>query len=233
MRTDLKKVSLFQGLSEGELDRISAHLRERPFEKKELLFQEGASPSQIHIIKAGRVKLYRMSAAGREQILEVVGPGDLCESNPGSRNWSSPETAEALTEGKTWLLSTNDYASLIETNSRIANNLNWLFARRLQHLSALIEEVALKEVETRIAKFLLDMLAKKRQRRGGDHILFMPFTREEVAQRLGAARETVARHLYSLKRRNLIDIKPYQIVIRDKEGLEGLLEAVDNQGNQK
>lgn len=223
MLIDLKKVSLFQGLSEEELNRVRAHLRERFFEKEELLFQEGANPEQIHIVKAGRVKLYRMSTSGREQILEVLVPGDLCETNPGSKNWESPEAAQAMTECETWLLSTYDYVSLVEMNSRVAHNLNRLFAQRLQRLSALLEEVSLKDVKTRVAKFLLDMLAEKRNGTGRNDVLFIPFTREEVAHRLGAARETVARQLHSLKRKRLIDIKPYQIVIRDKEGLERIL----------
>lgn len=53
---------------------------------------------------------------------------------------------------------------------------------------------------------------------------FIPFTREEIAQRIGTVRETVARNLYQLKREKLTDIKPYQIVIRNKEGLQRLLE---------
>lgn len=70
-------------------------------------------------------------------------------------------------------------------------------------------------------RFLLDMLAEKKGRSG--NTLFIPLTREEIAQRIGAARETVVRYLYQLKRSKLIDIRPYQIVIRNKEGLEKLL----------
>lgn len=129
-------------------------------------------------------------------------------------------TAEALSPTKVWFLSRTDYIRMVQTNGKFAHTLNRLFAERLRTFSGLIEEVSLKDVKKRLVKFLLDMLAEKK---GKGEALFIPFTREEIAQRIGAARETVARHLHQLKRSKLIDIKPYQIVIRSKEGLEKLL----------
>jgi len=67
------------------------------------------------------------------------------------------------------------------------------------------------------------MLEAKNSEGGKGNVLFIPFTREEIAQRLGTARETVARYLTQLKDAKLIDIKPYQIIILDKEGLAKLL----------
>lgn len=112
---------------------------------------------------------------------------------------------------------------MVKTNSKISQALNRLFAERLQCFTSLIEEVSLKDVKKRLVKFLLDMLAEKAGIRG-KRVLFIPFTREEIAQRIGAARETVARYLHELKRAKLIELKPYQIIIRDKEGLEKLLQ---------
>ena len=101
--------------------------------------------------------------------------------------------------------------------------LNRIFADKLRCFGALIEEVSLKDTKKRIVKFLLDMLAQKGSSAGKKETLEIPFTREELAQRIGAARETAARHLHQLKRARLIDIKPHQITILNKEGLEKLL----------
>lgn len=122
-----------------------------------------------------------------------------------------------------WFLSRDDYLRMVQTNSKVSQALTRLFAERLRNFSGLIEEVSLKDVKKRLIKFLLDMLAHKPPRAEAKETLFIPFTREEIAQRLGAARETVVRHLYQLKRSKLIDIKPSQIIIRDKQGLEKLL----------
>ncbi|MBI3999897.1 MAG: Crp/Fnr family transcriptional regulator [Candidatus Omnitrophica bacterium] len=223
MNFDLKNISLFQGFSTSELSTVKACLKEKTFAKGEILFQEGECCQRVFIVQSGRVKIYRTASSGREQTLETLGPGDTCACNPGSATWSCSSTAEALTPVKVWFFSRDDYIRTVRSNSKISYALNQLFAKRLQSFSSLIEEVSLKDVKKRLVKFLLDMLNEKTQEPDHQEVLFIPFTREEIAQRLGTARETVARYLYQLKRAKLIDIKPKQIVIRNKMGLEKLL----------
>lgn len=220
MGIELKDAPLFQGLTAHELTSIATCLREKSFEKGEIIFSEGAMCERIFVVRKGRVKVYRMASSGREQILETLGPGDTCACNPGSLTWSCLATAEAMNSTEVWFLSRDDYVKMVQNNSKLAHTLNRLFAERLRCFGSLIEEVSLKDVKKRLVKFLLDMLAEKK---GKGDALFIPFTREEIAQRLGTARETVARHLHNLKRKKLIEIKPYQIVICNKEGLERLL----------
>ena len=224
MPVSIENIPFFQGLSKEELAAVKDCLKEKAFEKGESLFFEGKSCERVFFVKSGRVKLYRTSSSGREQILETLGPGDTCACNPGSANWSCSSSAEAMTPCTVWFLSRDHYVKMVQTNSKLSYALNRLFAKRLQCFSSLIEEVSLKDSKKRLIKFLLDMLKEKADERSSSAgILFIPFTREELAQRIGAARETVARQLYQLKRKKLIDIKPRQILILDKAGLEKLL----------
>jgi len=223
MAITVGKIPLFRDLSEDELTSVKSCLREKSYDKGEILFHEGASCERVFIVQSGRVKIYRTASSGREQILETLGPGDSCACNPGSLAWSCLATAEAATDCTVWFLSRNDYVRMVQTNSKLAHTLNRLFAEKLRCFSSLIEEVSLKDVKRRLVKFLLDMLNEKTSKSEGNKTLFIPFTREEIAQPIGAARETVVRYLYGLKRSKLIDIKPYQIVVRNKEGLEKLL----------
>lgn len=216
----LKDVPLFQGLEEGELASLKECLREKSFSKGQILFEEGRQCERVFIVQSGRVKLFRTTSSGREQILEVLNPGDTCACNPGSAVWSCTTTAQAITPCTVWFLSRDHYIKMVDSNSKVSHTLNRLFAERLKCFGSLIEEVSLKDVKKRLIKFLLDMQAEKKSK---NTALFVPFTREEIAQRIGAARETVARHLHQLKRAGLIDIKPYQIVILNREGLEKLL----------
>lgn len=219
----LKGIALFQGLSDKELAIVQACLREKLFEKGEILFSESAICERIFIVISGRVKIYRTSSQGREQILEILGNGDTCACNPGSLEWHCGSSAQAVTDCKVWYLSREDYVRMVQMNSTLSRTLNTLFANRLRCFSNLIEEVALKDAKKRLIKFLLDMLAENKRKSSSSDVLYVPFTREEIAQRLGTARETVARYLAQLKRSKLIDIKPYQIVIINKSGLEKLL----------
>lgn len=216
----VRDIPLFKDLPESELSEIKKCIKEKVFAKGELLFQEGNSCERIFIVQQGQVKLYRTSSDGREQVLEVLKPGDTCACNPGACQWFCSSTAEAATACKVWFLSRDHYVRMVQTHSALSRTLNKLFADRLSHFSALIEEVSLKDVKKRLIKFLLDMLEEDKK---ASNTLFIPFTREEIAQRIGSARETVARTLYQLKRKKLIDIKPHQIIILNKEALKKLL----------
>ena len=219
----IKDIPLFQDLSHGDLEEVKKCLIEKSFEKGQTLFFEGKSCERVFIIKSGKVKLYRTSSSGREQVLETLEPGDTCACNPGSANWSCSSTAEAISPCVVWFLSRDNYIRMVQNNSKVSQALNRLFAERLRCFSSLIEEVSLKDVKKRLAKFLLDMQNENHSNAVAKAILFIPFTREEIAQRIGTARETVARYLYQMKRARLIDIRPHQIIIRDKAGLEKLL----------
>ena len=230
MKSKLRDIPLFHDLSESELASVQSCLREKTFEKGAILFDEGKPCERVFVVLSGRVKLYRTSSSGREQILEALGPGDTCACNPGSSTWCCSSTAEAVTACKVWFLSRDDYVRMVGTSSKLTHTLNRLFAEKIQNFSNLIEEVSLKDVKKRLVQFLLQMLAAKGDRKkaagprtGREEVLFIPFTREEIAQRIGAARETVARQLHQLKHSKLIEIKPYEILIRNKEGLEKLL----------
>lgn len=220
---DLRKIPLFQDFSASELESIKTSLRERTFEKGEVIVAEGNICERIFIVLKGRVKLYRTSSEGREQTLEVLDPCNTCACNPGSWTWQCPMTAEAATPCRILYLSRDDYNRLVEKNPHFLHALNRVFAERVIRLSSLIEEVSLKDVKKRLVKFLLDMLAAKQARPGANQVLFIPFTREDLARRIGAVRETVARQLHQLKKMGLIDLESHQIIIRDKEGLAKLL----------
>ncbi len=219
----LKDVSLFQGLSEAELREVGAVLHEKEYSRGDTFLSEGSSCDRVFIVRDGRVKLYRMTAEGREQILEVLGPGDTCACNPGTREWFCSASGEALSDCRVWFFSRDQYVRLVENNTTLSHSLNRIFAERLRCMSSLVEEVSLKDSRKRVVKFLLDMQAHEESQKSARSKLPVPFTREELAQRLGMARETVARQLHELKHEKLIDIKPRQILILNRAGLEKLL----------
>ena len=223
MSLEIKNIPFFHDLSKAEMRALESCLIEKSFKKGEIIHNEGSECTVLFFVKAGRVKVYRTSSGGREQIFEVLGPGDTCACNPGELSWQCGSNAEALEDCFLWLLPRGNYVRMVKSNSKLMQFLSELFAKRLQCFSNIIEEVTLKDSKKRLIKFLLDMLAHKKSVSQKGNTLFIQSTREEIAQRLGTARETIARQISDLKRKKLIDVKPYQIIIRDKEGLEALL----------
>lgn len=176
---------------------------------------------QIFLVLSGKVKMTRFGDSGREQILEILEPGDSCACHPGVSRWCCSASAEAVTETAVLLLNRHEYTRLVQHNSKVSMALSQIFAQRLRTFSALVDEVSLKDVKQRLATLLL-LLAQERGipiKRG----ILIPtnFTRAELASRIGASRETVVRYLYELKKEHLIDLKARrQITILNKAKLE-------------
>lgn len=223
MALEIKDIPFFHDLAPAELEAVKKCLIEKSFEKGETIHSEGTQCTRLFFVRAGRVKVYRTSSAGREQIFEVLKNGDTCACNPGNTSWHCTTAAEALEPTVVWFLSRENYVKMVNENSKLMHSLNELFAKRLQCFSDMIEDISLKDTRKRMVKFLLDMIPKDKKTSPKESTLFIPFTREEIAQRLGTARETIARQISDLKRKKLIDVKPFQIIILDKNGLEKLL----------
>lgn len=221
MAISIKDIPFFQGLGSEELEAVRQCLREKSFSRGESLFLEGNACERVFFVRSGRVKMFRMSASGREQILEILKPGDSCACNPGAAEWHCSSSAEALEDCTVWYLSREHYVRLVKDQAKLAHALNRLFAERLQCFSSLIEEVSLKDSRKRLVKFLLDMRTDSPKGPGG--AILLPYTREELAQRLGMTRETVARQISELKRKRLIATAARSIRILDPEGLRKLL----------
>ncbi len=216
----IEDVSLFHGFRGQELAALKRNLRQKEFEKGAVVFSEGDKCERILIVREGRVKIFRMTPDGKEQVLEVLGPGDSCACNPGATSWCCSASAQALVDSSVWMLARDHYAFLIKNNHRLARTLNELLAQRLCRFCSLIESVSLDAPTKRLVKFLLDMSEGSSN---GPVELKIPLTHEEISQRIGLVRETVTRHLSRLKKKKLIDAKAQKIIVLDRDGLRNLL----------
>lgn len=219
----LREVVLFKDLNGQVLAQLRLCLREKNFEKDNIIFSAGDSCRHILIVQSGRVKVFLTSLSGKEQILQILGPGDSCVCNPGELCWYCSASVQAITEARVWLLLKEDYVRLVKTNLKLTQRLNEIFAKRLCWFNSLIEEISLDKSEKRLVKFILE--------RGNsiseDASSGITFTHEEISRWIGVTRETVTRHLNKLKRLRLIDIKPYQILILDRSRLERMVSTLE------
>lgn len=219
---DLNDIPLLRNLPKKQLDKLKEHVREKTFRKGDILSYEGNMCGRILLVRSGRIKISRTASNGREQILEVLGPGDTCVCNTGENVWQCSSSAQAMTNCNVWVLPRKYFAQLVDSDSQLSRSLNQLFAERLRKLSSLVHDVALDAPQNRLAKFLVNMLNSNECAKHEDGTTYLKFTHEEISQRLGLVRETVTRHLQQLKRKKLIDIRARRIVILDEPGLKKL-----------
>ncbi|HLF18416.1 MAG TPA: Crp/Fnr family transcriptional regulator [Candidatus Omnitrophota bacterium] len=219
----LNDIALFRDLPTEERNAIGKCLREETFKKGEILFSEGMACERVFIVQSGRVKIFRLSSEGREQILEVLGPGDTCACNPGQACWSCSSSASAITDCSVFFLSRFNYVQMVKNNSRMAHTLSRIFAERLCRFSSLIETVSMDDPRKRLIKFILEMANHQECQCAEENCICLKMTQEEIAQRLGVTRITIARHLKQLKDLKLISSPSHSITILDKEGLNKAL----------
>lgn len=215
----LESISLFEGLSLKELAKVKKKIKLISYDKGEILFTEADPCVKILIVQEGRMKLFRHSPDGKEQIIEVLEAGDSCACNPGSPQWACSTSAQALVNMKVIVIPRSVYSSLLESNHQLAKRLNQILAKRLCRFCSLIESVSLDDPAQRVAKFLLDASSGHCNAQGIREVT-VTLTHEEIAQRLGLARETVSRHLSRLTKQKIIKTQARKIQILSAPLLE-------------
>ncbi|HPL62540.1 MAG TPA: Crp/Fnr family transcriptional regulator [Syntrophales bacterium] len=208
-------IPLFQSLNEEQrraLDSISAR---RSFKKGQKIFLEGEKAAGFYIVLSGRVKVFKSSAGGREQILRFFEPGDSFGEVPMFTGGGFPASAESCSETSVLFLSREGFVALIRDNPSLAMNMLAVLSKRLHQLSAVIEDLSLREIPGRLAAHLLFL---DRGNDGGEMDLDLP--KGELARLLGTIPETLSRILGRMVREGLIRLKGQKIIILDRGGVE-------------
>jgi len=218
----LKKTEYFSALSERELDFVRARVVEKRAKRGELLFLEGEPCAGLHLIVSGRVRIFKTSAEGKEQVLALMQAGHSFNEVPLLDGGLNPASAEAIEDTHVYMLSKDAMTQIIYAQPTVALAMLRIFAGRLRHLSLLVEELSFKHVTSRLAKILLDQVRQAPEGNGEAHAPHR-ITQQELAAMVGTAREVVARALKNLEKQGAIKVARQRIVIVNRKELERLI----------
>lgn len=179
-----------------------------------LIQLEGDPADSMYIVVAGHVKIYRMSVAGREQILQISGPGAHFNTVALFDGGSCPANVEALTNVHLLMLSRTRLLPLLEEHPTLALALLRNVCASLRSMVNLVDKLALHTVQGRLAALLIEIAEE--QEHGED---IRATTQAQMAARLGTVREMIARTLKNFEGLGLISIERGAITILDREGL--------------
>lgn len=210
-------VSLWADLAPAEQHAIHAGTSEQSFGARRVVIKENAPFSGLHILKTGNIKLCKV-CGDKEQILDLLGPGDVLDPIPLFDGGTHAVTAKAMTPVIVYRFAPAVAQDLIATYPSILNALLNLVSARLRKLAALANDLAFKDVSARVCHVLLEQAV------GNDtslpHLkLQRPLTRQELAAMVGTAREVAWRALKKLEHDGLIEIHGQNIVILDAAAL--------------
>jgi CRP/FNR family transcriptional regulator len=220
----LRRVPYFAALPDGVLEALAAAAIERRFDRGQVIFLEGDPCAGLHIIGAGEVKIFKVSPQGREQILHRMGPGDTFNDVAVLDGGPNPASAGAVTDATLWVISRAEMQRLAQTHPSLAWALIESIARRARHLVAMVEDLSLRSVKSRLARLLLS--EAERATTVGELDRSQMVTQAEMAARLGTVREMIGRALRELSEDGLIEFDRHRIVIKDREGLVAVGEGI-------
>ena len=215
----LAQSGLFQGLSEESVEPVASRLETVTLPRGRVVFNEGEPGDSLYIVLQGKIKLSRRAPDGRENVLAVMGPsdqfGELSVFDPGPRT----ATATAVTDVKLAKMPQAVLRPWLEAHPEIGERLLHVLARRLRRTNDSLSDLVFSDVPGRVAKALLD-LADRFGRPATDGVLVAhELTQEELAQLVGASRETVNKALAEFVQRGWLRLEARAVVILDMQRL--------------
>ncbi len=210
---------LFAALDAEGAAALRASLVSRDVPKGDVLFQEGQTGDHMYVIVEGKVKLGQTSTDGRESLLGVLGPGEMFGElslfDPGMRT----STATALTDTTVLLMGHDQLKPWLSGRPEVAAALLQALARRIRRTNDAMADLVFSDVPGRVAKALMDLGEKFGEVTPEGLMVTHDMTQEELAQLVGASRETVNKALADFAQRGWIRLESRQVLIIDVERL--------------
>lgn len=209
----LRHVPLLADLSDDALARVADVARARTYEPGEVIIFEGDPCQATYFVAEGQVRVYRLSPGGREQVLARLGPGQAFNTVPPFQaDGVNHATVDALTPVIVYVVAADDLRRLVSQSPEVALVLLQDFADRLDHLTDLVEDLSLRTVRGRLARFLLEHV--------NEEAITRRWAQDEIAAHLGTVRDMVGRTLRAFADAGLVRIDRQRIVLLDRKGLE-------------
>ncbi|HYL64662.1 MAG TPA: Crp/Fnr family transcriptional regulator [Candidatus Methylomirabilis sp.] len=215
----LRKTPLFASLTDDELQALAARATRRRYQKDEQLFAEGDPCTGLYLVAAGKIRIFKLSPSGREQILAVEGPGSSFAELPVFDGGNYPAAASAMEDTEALFISRKDFQGFCREHPDVALKVIAVVGARLRRLVGIIEELSFTTVRQRLIALILRLaLAEGIRSKEGIHIELTK-THQDLAAELGTVRELVSRNLSRLQAEGFLDVEGRKIVVKDVPGL--------------
>jgi len=215
----LRRAGLFQGVDPDDVEALSGEFEIFEAPRGAVLFNEGEPGDSLYIVLSGKVKLGRRSPDGRENLVAIYGPsdqfGELSLFDPGPRT----ATATAVTDTRLARLRKQALRPWLNNRPEIAEQLLRVIARRLRRTNNMLADLIFTDVPGRVAKALLQLAHDFGTQEGGMLRVTHDLTQEEIAQLVGASRETVNKALADFAQRGWLRLEGKSVLILEPQRL--------------
>jgi CRP-like cAMP-binding protein len=216
----VRRAPLFTALDDAQAASLRASMDSVKISKGGILFKEGDEGEHVYVIVDGKLKLGTSSGDGRENLLSILGPGEMFGElslfDPGPRT----STATAVTDAKLLSLSHEKLIPWLKGNPEVSLHLLARLAQRLRRTNEAVGDLVFSDVPGRVAKALMDLGARFGKQTDDGLFVHHDLTQEELAQLVGASRETVNKALADFAGRGWLKLDVRAVLITDIERLE-------------
>lgn len=215
----LRQVSLFAGLSAEDLAALAGDLQRRHYARGQVIFRQGDPGVSLYLIEEGTIKIAVSTPGGKGLVLRIMGPRDffgelsLLDGEPRSADAVAQSACQLL------LLQREDFLRFVEARPGVAKGLLASVSRRLRYTTQQVQDAAFLDVPARLARVILE-LAQAYSQPGDEKLAVAPRpTQAELAEMVGATRESVNKWLGLYERQGLIRRESGALVIVQPDGL--------------
>ncbi|MDP2800049.1 MAG: Crp/Fnr family transcriptional regulator [Deltaproteobacteria bacterium] len=217
LESALSRCPLFAGLGDKDSREVSSISVRQRYKKRGLIFSEGDVAKGFYVILSGKVRIFKTSPEGKEQIIHFFSTGDMFAEVALFHGTTYPASAEALTDTEILFFPKQRFLRLIQEQPQLSLNMMANLARMLRYFTKLVEELSLMNVSSRLAAYLLNTADRYK----GDKFA-LEINKSQLASRLGTVSETLSRSFRKLKDQGIIEIEQDTICILNRQALEDI-----------
>lgn len=216
----IARLPFFEGLSPEDLNAIGRIAVNRHFSRGEMIFWDGDAADGFYAVADGKVKIFKLSPEGKEQIFHIFGPGEPFGEVPVFSGKSFPASAQAIAKSHLLFFPRREFVELITANPSLALNMLAVLSMRLRYFTVQVEHLSLKEVPERLAAYLIYLAEEQ----GADEAVELHISKGQLASLLGTIPETLSRIFAKMSGDSLIRVEGRNIFLLDPERLKELAE---------
>lgn len=214
-------IPLFEGLPQTQIEELTDIVVDQTFNRGQNIFSDGDEATGFYVVAGGKVKIYKSSPDGKEQILHIFGPGEAFGEVPMFAGGHFPANADTLEQSRLFFFPRAGFVNLIRQEPMLAMNMLGALSRRLRMLATLVDNLSLKEVPGRLAAYILHLSDSNNNAAAVE----LEISKGQLASLLGTIPETLSRILAKMSSQGIIMVEGRKVTIADRSQLEELAET--------
>lgn len=215
-----KNIPIFNILNPDELTEVLGRITRKEYKKSDVIFSEGIKAKTLYFVNEGKIKLYKHTKDGKEQILHILSNGDFFGELNLLKESEYRFNAKAITDCKVCILTNEELKKIMLKNPEISIKVLEIMVERLSKVEELAKHLASNDIDSRIAYLLISLCNEYGEERPCGINIDLPMSREEMANYIGVTRETMSRKLKKFEEEGLIKlVGNKKIIITNKKEL--------------